>query len=202
MVRKWSYVTYLNSTGSFYDKSALTKCYSFKVFRMTTRFKKYKRYETTFVRKKDATRKRQTSWFTLTVVLGQWSLQYLKSRQNLRYLQTMELVNYKLQIPNTYVLMKKLPLLNDQLSFTTMRNSLKFFKNPSSTILLNEMSMDLLKETNVSNLIYENHLFRDTDPTNFSVNFDFTLLTQSLLTWHVSYTIEVYKILILLTLQK
>ena len=40
---------------------AMSKCYSFKVFRMTTRFKKYQRNETFFVRKQDSSRKRQTS---------------------------------------------------------------------------------------------------------------------------------------------
>lgn len=35
--------------------------YTFKVFRLTTRFKKYKRYKTTFLRKKDKLRKRKTN---------------------------------------------------------------------------------------------------------------------------------------------
>ena len=200
MVRKWSYVTNTTNSVLIHEKSAVVKCHSFKVFRMTTRFKKYQRYKTTFVRKKDSTRKRQTSWFTLTVVLGQWSLQYLKNRQHLRYIQSNELSSYKLSIPNTYVITKKLPLLSNSLAFTTMRISTKFFPQAVNNILINEINVNVLKDTNVNNLVCENHLFSETDLLDVHKNFNFSWLTHSIFNWHLSYILEIYKILILLTL--
>ena len=97
----------------------MSKCYSFKVFRMTTRFKKYKRNETFFVRKQDSTRKRQTSWLTLLGIFSQWSLQYIQYRQLLRYYQNVELYPYQFIIPSISVINKKINLFNPQLSFIT-----------------------------------------------------------------------------------
>lgn len=201
MVRKWSYLTTNNTSATFHKMTSLLKCYSFKVFRKTTRFKKFKRLETVFVRKKDSTRKRQTSWFTLTVILAQWSLQYLKSRQHLRYFQTIDLHYYRFQISNIYVLTKKLPLLNGQIAFTTMGISKKFNNHFSQKILFNNINPLLLREANVNNLVYDNHSFSSANFSHIHTHFDWTLLTSTVFTWHLLYGVELYKILILLTLK-
>ena len=45
MIRKWSYLTDTQDLNVSASLTAMSKCYSFKVFRMTTRFKKYQRNE-------------------------------------------------------------------------------------------------------------------------------------------------------------
>jgi len=172
MIRKWSYLTVEEQPSTTKSLNSLTKCYSFKVFRMTTRFKKYQRTGTSFVRKQDASRKRQTSWLTLLSIFAQWSLQYIKYRQYLRYYQSRGVYTYQFIIPNIFVIHKKINLYNPQFTFITStltRQLLLTFqlmsnKTPTQLVGLNTLSTnctlpDTLQDVNVSAVIYDNQTF-------------------------------------------
>jgi hypothetical protein len=68
---------------------------TFKVFRKTTRFKKFNRGVTLMVRKKYAKRKYKTTWLFLTYTTQAWTSHYLKSRQFERFYQSLGLFNAK-----------------------------------------------------------------------------------------------------------
>lgn len=215
MVRKWSYLTTQNNLLFNQSLSVVTKCYSFKVFRMTTRFKKYQRYGTSFVRKQDSSRKRQTSWLTLLSIFAQWSLQYIKYKQYLRYYQSISTHNYQLTIPNIFVIGKKSNLFNPLLAFTTstitnqLLNTLHTTKVNINTqtkylniLSSNTNTPDVLKEVNTAGCVYDMQLFSKLKPSH--------ILQQGIIETLYSLTynnslmqiVELYKILILLSLNQ
>jgi hypothetical protein len=65
-----------------------SKKHSFKVFRKTTRFKKYRLGMTKFVRKFYARKKRRTSVYMNSHILYSWIHHYLKHRQFIRFTQS------------------------------------------------------------------------------------------------------------------
>lgn len=69
-----------------------SKKHSFKVFRKTTRFKKYRLGMTKFVRKFYARKKRRTSLYMNSHILYSWIHHYLKHRQFIRFTQSFGLV--------------------------------------------------------------------------------------------------------------
>ena len=94
MVRKWSY---LNSFNHIMNKDLLPikALKTFKVFRKTTRFKKFNKGITLMVRKKYAKRKYKTTWLFLTYTTQAWTSHYLKARQFERFFQSLGLFNAK-----------------------------------------------------------------------------------------------------------
>jgi len=69
-----------------------SKKHSFKVFRKTTRFKKYRLGITKFVRKFYARKKRRTSSYMNSHILYSWIHHYMKHRQFIRFTQSFGLV--------------------------------------------------------------------------------------------------------------
>lgn len=204
MIRKWSYLTTTHDQNISTSLVAMSKCYSFKVFRMTTRFKKYKRYETSFVRKQDSTRKRQTSWLTLLSIFSQWSLQYIQYRQLLRYHQNTSLYSYQFIVPNISVITKKINLFSPQLSFVTSTLTSQWAKNTVgtnpvnfNTLSTNTCNDNVLSEVNVSGVILEKQTFSQTTLVqDYAVNSLYTNLSQISMTQ----SNFCYRILILLSL--
>jgi len=94
MVRKWSY---LNAFDHISNKSLtpFKALKTFKVFRKTTRFKKFNKGITLMVRKKYAKRKYKTTWLFLTYTTRSWTSHYLKARQFERFFQSLGLFNTK-----------------------------------------------------------------------------------------------------------
>ena len=191
----------------------MSKCYSFKVFRMTTRFKKYQRNETFFVRKQDSSRKRQTSWLTLLGIFAQWSLQYIQSRQLLRYHQSRGLYIYQLIVPNVFVIQKKINLFNPQLTFVTstitskwyntIKKSTKINYNRSislTTLMTDNISNSVLKDTNTSGLIIDNQRFVENQELLSLQNQTTQTLNQLGYMSSIPYITNFYKVMILLTL--
>lgn len=92
MVRKWSYLkTFTLSSPTTLAPIKATK--SFKVFRKTTRFKKYNRGITRIVRRKYMTRKRKSTGLFAYYVTKDWVHHYLKLRQFERFYQSFGLSN-------------------------------------------------------------------------------------------------------------
>ena len=215
MVRKWSYLTTTNLNTTAASVCTIPKAYTFKVFRMTTRFKKFKKHETTFVRKQDSSRKRQTSWLTLVTIFAQWSLQYIKYKQYLRYYQTIGISSTTLVIPNIFVLQKKLTSINSDLTFSTStltRTFQKLFvvdnkkelRSTNSLTMLNSNTQheNLFKEVHNSSWHLEKNSFLLAS-TASSVKKN--ILTQLFLTptqGYLSYVVQLYKVMVLLTISK
>lgn len=210
MVRKWSYLTLNTDFNSTLNFENITKCYTFKVFRMTTRFKKYNRYDTRFIRKKDSMRKRQTSWINLSIILAQWALYFLKSKQYFKFYQNINLYKYQYNISDIIILKKKHLLLNNNLVFNTGVLSKKFTnlftsknqQNRLSQVFLysNNFDTKTFKETNITqvSLLNESYSYQSiTKLLNNQLNNDFNLLGFNLVINQIS---TFYKILILLTL--
>lgn len=92
MVRKWSYLkTFDLVTPSTLLPIKTVK--SFKVFRKTTRFKKYNRGITKIVRRKYMTRKRKSTSLFAYYITKDWVYHYLKLRQFERFYQSFGLSN-------------------------------------------------------------------------------------------------------------
>jgi hypothetical protein len=182
---------------------------------MTTRFKKYQRYGTSFVRKQDSSRKRQTSWLTLLSIFAQWSLQYIKYKQYLRYYQSISTHNYQLTIPNIFVINKKLNLFNSTLAFTTSTITNQLLstlhntdvnintKTKHSNVLSsNSNSLDILKEVNTVGCIYDNQLFSELELSNVLQQSIVQSLYNTMYNNSLMQVTELYKILILLSLNQ
>ena len=92
MVRKWSYLKTFNLTAPN-TLAPIKAVKSFKVFRKTTRFKKYNRGITKIVRRKYMTRKRKSTALFAYYITKDWVYHYLKLRQFERFYQSFGLSN-------------------------------------------------------------------------------------------------------------
>jgi hypothetical protein len=120
MVRKWPYLVskflYANP-GHFETKSSV---YTFKVFRMTTRFKKFNRKSpTVMVRKKYARRKHRTNWLRLSYITKNWVFLYIRSKQFVRFYQSLGLFNTQSYSTSVLVFEKKLSEVVNYAGLTT-----------------------------------------------------------------------------------
>jgi hypothetical protein len=107
MVRKWSYLSNLgDSLFSTGFRPVKTK-YVFKVFRQTTRFKKFILFPTVFFRKKDSIRKRKTNWLTLSALVVNWAKIYSKYRSIIRFHQNLVISQTLLVAPETSLILKR-----------------------------------------------------------------------------------------------
>lgn len=85
MVRKWSYLTDSLPSTPCLSLNESSSLYHFKVFRKTTRFKKFNRGITKMVRKNYARRKHRTNWLVLSYITKAWVSNYLNMRQFERF---------------------------------------------------------------------------------------------------------------------
>ena len=85
MVRKWSYLVNSTPTITPLTLNESSSLYHFKVFRKTTRFKKFNRGITKMVRKNYARRKHRTNWLVLSYITKAWVSNYLNMRQFERF---------------------------------------------------------------------------------------------------------------------
>jgi hypothetical protein len=85
MVRKWSYLDFHKPNSNFEAISQTASFYSFKVFRKTTRFKRFNKGLTRMVRRTYARRKHQTNHIALSFIAKYWTTHYLQARQFERF---------------------------------------------------------------------------------------------------------------------
>lgn len=97
MIRKWSYInsttTVISALRTKTSVNLHTK-FKFKIFRKTTRFKKYNISYTSFVRTLPVLRKRRVDWKYYFVISSQWVKPLLKNKQFISFIQTKFLHNY------------------------------------------------------------------------------------------------------------
>ena len=85
MVRKWSYLNSHSVSPDFDTLARVSSFYNFKVFRKTTRFKRFNRGLTRMVRRNYARRKHQSNHIVLSYITRYWALHYLQARQFERF---------------------------------------------------------------------------------------------------------------------
>ena len=95
MVKRWSYLNTINVLDSNLKLNFLYRKHTFKVFRKTTRFKRYslthKTDLSTVVRLKTMKITRKTEKLPLAIFINQWSKIYMRSKQFYRYYQAINL---------------------------------------------------------------------------------------------------------------
>ena len=208
MVRKWSYLNINNNVLPMSKLVESYNVYTFKVFRLTTRFKKYKRYKTTFLRKKDKLRKRKTNWFNILRIFSDWSTTYIRSRQLIRIYQSFFIVKYNcilynLNFFNKLIINFKSPIYFNTSFLTKNYKNLHIIgpsKYPTYNIQTNNLTY--ISELNSYNVQFDNAKYSTSILVNISKNqlyFKNILNTLKLTQLHVT---MFYKILIKLTLLK
>ena len=109
MVRKWSYLNPLNFDITSSNTAGKLSVYTFKVFRVSTRFKKHNRGPLTVItRKIYSRRKHRTNWLRLTYITKGWVFFFLKSRQFVRFYQNLGLTNVQSFSTTPLVVARKL----------------------------------------------------------------------------------------------
>ena len=208
MVRKWSYLNSSNTFDLLKPCNSVSLKYTFKVFRTTTRFKKYILHPTVFFRKKDSIRKRRSNWLNLNSILIKWSLNYLKLKQLYRFHQNYALLPISRLSLNLSTVLKR----SNNIDITPW-NSLalvkkfKYFKNPllfsrKSWILTN----DLAEHNNAE--YFSSSLFQFEDSINSQLTLKklqiysstYLMLVQTQTSHTLQFLINFYKINILISL--
>jgi hypothetical protein len=223
MVRKWSYLNnvHVDSTDNWFEGK--TSVYNFKVFRMTTRFKKYNRTPVTaMVRKKYARRKHRTNWVRLAYITKSWVFFFLKSKQFVRFYQSLGLFNVQSYSATTLLITKKFSeIISDQgfNTFACSKSLLNTFllKGQSSkyyvTPLLNSQSdglttrvapnLTLIENVNPGLINYDSLLYPYNMQTPHSENYTmlYSDINHAIFKKTLHFVQVIYSILILLTLR-
>jgi hypothetical protein len=131
VVRKWSYInkrfnssleiknlylneiTFIRPSLDRIGTSRTANRYNFKVFRKTTRFKKFRSGLVGIVRKVYAKKKRRTENYGNLFIARDWSLAYLKQRQIVRFSQSLNLLPYESLSSDKEVFFKRLPYVEN-----------------------------------------------------------------------------------------
>lgn len=131
----------------------------------------------------------------------------------LRYHQSRGLYVYQLIVPNVFVIQKKINLFNPQLTFVTstitskwyntIKKSTKINYNRSislTTLMTDNISNSVLKDTNTSGLIIDNQRFVENQELLSLQNQTTQTLNQLGYMSSIPYITNFYKVMILLTL--
>lgn len=202
MVRKWSYLNSLNILNSPESYKKVCLKYTFKVFRTTTRFKKYILYPTIFFRKKDSTRKRRNNWVNLNNILVTWSLNYLKIKQLYRFYQNYNVLPISRLSLNLSTVLKRSTNI-DLIPWNSASLTRKFYysTNPllfsrKSVILTQDLSEGTNSEYLSSNLIqFDSEITPQLDLQNLKNNYSlYTVLINTQLISTLQFLVLFYKI--------
>ena len=222
MVRKWSYLNGLSPAATNFSTSPLLPIHTFKVFKATTRFKKHHTVNTRMVRKVYAKRRHKNNWLGMSHVLKGWVVFFLKTKQFVRFYQTLGLFSNQFYSTTTNLFNKQyLNLVGTAQAntFACSNQILKAFINPYK----NTLYTSPLKNSPTSGLLTINATtsldITEVNPGLFGadklfVPYNDPLLTSSkILSKEVLYmvldsqsryitslNIAIYRILILLTL--
>jgi len=165
MVRKWSY---LNSNILDQNQDYLnnfTHKHRFKVFRASTRFKKFNVGTAKVVRKLYARQKRRTNSILLTFITADWLRFVSKSRQLYRFLQAYGAFNLNVSSSNTSVLTKRISSVLTDVEGGV--NSYACTKKALNAIL-NRHPYYRLTQSGLPTKAYDGHFLRN--KTGFSGN--------------------------------
>ena len=201
MVRKWSYLETRDLDLSMQSLESASQLYHFKVFRKTTRFKKFNKGITRMVRKNYARRKHRTNWLVLSYITKSWVSNYLKMRQFERFYSALGRFQFSAFSSNFNVFAIKLStLLNHNgvniLScsqgilgrYINQSEGAKFLKNPTkhtnSSIIQTTSLQDMTLSVDVypNLVVLDNSLFPYGDITESSLHDSHSQLLATLTT--------------------
>ena len=217
MVRKWSYLVNSTPTITPLTLNESSSLYHFKVFRKTTRFKKFNRGITKMVRKNYARRKHRTNWLVLSYITKAWVSNYLNMRQFERFFNALthfKINSFSADVSVFHVKLKDvsnkdginiISCSNTPLKrYMNYSNGSSFLTNPiknTNNVLVQTLSAANLAESSevYPNLILlESHTYSYDDLTIVSPS-DISLDNQANQNT-LSITSSIYSILVLLTL--
>jgi hypothetical protein len=159
--------------------------YNFKVFRKTTKFKRFKSGLAGLVRGVYATRKRRTESYGNWFIARDWAIFYLKQRQVVRFAQSLSLLPYESLSADKEVFFKRLPYVDNiggvsiytcsatfvKALLLRTRNIPYFFFNSSHSVVSHTQSTNLEDLVNSSevgaNALRNEGLLYPTDSTYF-----------------------------------
>lgn len=223
MVRKWSYLgidsVKLSQDGNnvvfidFRDKpvSGLKKRHSFKVFRNTTRFKRWTVGITKIVRKKYIRRKHLTNFMNLNYITSCWVGFYLKQRNFTRFFQGLGLITNQFTSTEHSIVLKKAltDLDKNRFGILSLSVSTNFQKHLNK---INKSSLHVLNSNKLLVYDYDNNpsrsaeLFSNTrELDTFQTTPSIKLPTQSdslnvVSTYGLSICATTYRVIYILTL--
>jgi hypothetical protein len=154
------------NTGGFNCNSSYTSSlHTFKVFRVTTRFKKFSRGITRFVRKTIMKRKHRNNWLNMSYVIKQWIIIYLKQRQFVRFIQVFGMFQTTSFSITAIFFNKQFNAINinsglmiascsrsvlNNFSFFSQKHFISPIPNTPSTILASDSLISVSKENDVN----------------------------------------------------
>lgn len=169
MVRKWSYLKTSNLAISVHTLKSLTQLLHFKVFRKTTRFKKFNRGITRVVRKTYARRKHRTNCLIWYYITKSWVANYLKMRQFERFYSGLGRFQFEAFSSNFEVFSVKLHSISNYNGVniiscaknvlgkhTNQSTSALFLKNPTKYANTTSIQLINLQDISASSEIYPN----------------------------------------------
>ena len=156
MVRRWSYLTLPLEQSALLN---VRKAHAFKVFRKSTKFKRFNRGLVDFVRRKNVKRKKSINYITLSYLSSNWAKYYLNSRSIVRFSQSILSSKFTFESLNPE-LVKKLAVKTSftkglHLTSIPTYRAISVLKNFSST------NINLLTRANTrgSLISFNNHEF-------------------------------------------
>lgn len=219
MIRKWSYLNEINLNPKNESICFFKKIYNLKVFKKTTRFKKYNIGYTFMVRKQYSKRKHQTSWINLSYITKSWVHIFLKSKQFIRFYQSLGLFNLQSYSASMLVFTKKLNEINNfnginsfacskkiLLPFLKFKNSNIFFQNPlknntSFGVLVRDSNSLNLSNSITPNLVQHENSLYPVIPHQLNLTSYFNNYLLLNLKHITNFLVVIYQILIYLSLK-
>ena len=221
MVRKWSYLN-TNQVHDYLSLHQATKTKTFKVFRKTTKFKKFTKGLTKIVRQKYTKRKFNSMYFVLPQITKWWSFNYMQSKQVERFTQSFYHVSVAANMPNFDVFLAAIKPTDQSLNMhmfsctkrlayrvdnsfyqnktflveTAIKNAKLSFTQTTSfeSLIENEISYPL--NSSFEQLSYHPQSLI-TDQEKLQV---YKSLVSTLFAHNLNYTVSIYRTLISLTL--
>lgn len=200
MVRKWSYLITIDNLGN--KQKLFKKKQNLKIFKITTKFKKFNINFTKILRKTYIKRKRKTILLNLFYLIYKWFVFFLKMKVFIKFYQILGFFNKHLLLNNIYFFQKNFSQSN--ISY----NSFFYYK-----YLNNSYKFSILSK-NYGIMVYNNLVFNKMlnlykgllhfDQNYFPLNNNLTTsfnINKFILNNVLKYNTTLYKIFIILVLK-
>ena len=200
MVRKWSYLITIDNLNI--KQKLFKKKQNLKIFKITTKFKKFNINFTKILRKTYIKRKRKTIFLNLFYLIYKWFIFFLKMKVFVKFYQILGFFNKHLLLNNIYFFQKNFSQTN--ISY----NSFFYYK-----YLNNNYKFSILSK-NYGILVYDNLIFNKLlnlykgllhfDQNYFPLNNNITPsfnINSFVLSNTLKYNTTLYKIFIILVLK-
>ena len=200
MVRKWSYL--IKVDNSRIKQGLFKKKQNLKIFKITTKFKKFNINFTKILRKTYVKRKRKTIFLNIFYLIYKWFIFFLKIKIFIKFYQILGFFNKHLLLNNIYFFQKNFSQSNISYNsffyYKYLNSNYKFSnltKNYGIMVYNNEIFTKLIN-------LYKGLLYLDKNyfllNNNIKPNFNISNFTLNNI---LKYNIILYKIFIILSLK-